>query len=230
MGVSFSMSVIPLDAQGELVLEFVSEPNFCRHSSYVSELFDRTGKFGEALKDLPLAWYHETSMSKCLAERRNPVRTDCYDARDILTDVLEIQRRLRAGGPAVPRHYRFRPHRPGAEWMDELDVFYGGRRLTVYAGLGVCRAVSPLEPPPGCNEAMFYLTTDRDIDIDLRSQRTFKCRAARLTPDGPVPDGPLTLAIDSRTPDVLFADVFDEMVAFCRQVDSSKYCVFTMYS
>ena len=230
MGVSFSMSVIALDARGELVLEIVDEPRFSRHSSYVSELFDRTGKFADALNDLPLAWFHETSLSRCLAGRRNPVRTDCYDAPAILADVLEMRRRLRAGGPAVPRHYRVRPHRPGAQWMDGLDVFYGGRLLKVGAGLGVCRASSPLEPPPGCNEAMFLLTTDHDIDIDLRSRRTFKCQAARLTNDGPVPDGPLTLAIDGQTPDVLFADVFDEMEAFCRQVDSSKYCVFTMYT
>jgi hypothetical protein len=230
MGVYFTMTVIPLDAQGEVVLEALNEPNFSRHSSDVSELFDRTGKFAEALNDLPLAWYHDTTMSRCLAGRRNPVRSDCYDAADILTDVLEIRRRLRDGGSAVPRHYRIRPHWPGAAWTDRMDVFYGGRFLRIGAGLNYCRASSPVEAPPGCNEAMYLLTHDPDISIDLRGQDRFKCQYAESTPDGARPGGSLTLAIDSRTPDVLFAPILDEMEAFCRKVDPAKFAVFTLFA
>jgi hypothetical protein len=40
----------------------------------------------------------------------------------------------------------------------------------------------------------------------------------------------LTLAIESRTPDLLFAPMLDEMEEFCRKVDPATLAVFTMYS
>jgi hypothetical protein len=130
----------------------------------------------------------------------------------------------------VPRHYRIRPHLPGAEWTDRMSVFYGGRFLYIGAGLDYCRASSPVEAPPGSNEAMYLLTHDPDISIDLRGQDRFKCQSAEQTPDGRRPGGPLTLAIESRTPDLLFAPMLDEMEEFCRKVDPATLAVFTMYS
>jgi hypothetical protein len=231
MGVYFSMSVLPLDDRGEVVLEHVDQPSFCvKESLYLTPLGQRD-RLDALFDGLDMRWFDESSLKLCLDGRRNPTRADCFDRDHILACVSTILERLLPDDHRIPRLYKIRRNEPGAELVYEQRVFLEGRVMHVHAGWDHCEV--RWSPPRTTQEFFghFFSTGEAwDLRIDLRGKEQFECHDVTETPDGPAQGAPLTLSVVVESPERQYRGSLEEMKAFCRAVDPKKYCVFTMRS
>jgi hypothetical protein len=235
------MQVLPLDDGGQVVLEHVREPLYTIKDSQIWELLsesDGERRFGQALKDLSLKWYRQPSLDACLAERRNPLRTDCYDAREIQDELRTIHTRLRNMEGSLPRRYTVRSDQSEAQWESSVKVWFEGRVMRVGAGWDHCMAMSTERPSLDCMaepsqlaEQIRMLVEHRpEVQIDLRGQEKFSCHEAIKGDAGIVPGRPMTLTLASESAATVYGGFLDEMEAFCRAVDPHRYCVMTSRS
>lgn len=234
MGVYFTMGVLPFDDRGQVVLELVREPRFMVRDSEIWELLSESGGergFAPALKDLSLRWYRQPSLDACVAEQRNPVRTDCFHAREIENELDTIHTRLRDLEGSLPRRYRVRMNDSNEGWASSVSVWFEGAVMTVGADWDSCMAMSvehPLLHGMSVAEQLRRLAEHRpEIQIDLRGQDRLSCHEVTTVGGRSAPGRPVTLMLTSESVGSVFGGVLNRMEAFCRAVDVDHYCILT---
>ena len=229
MSIDFSLSVMPVDSDGELVLQYVSEPRFGLADSYVWELLDQKESarhFHEVVAGLDLRWYRRTTMNACLAHGGNPTTADCFSPSDIKRDVQLILARLSNFETRLPRQYRFQKSTDMGVWRTDARVFYGGKLFSVGAAWDVCRAWWWAERP-FMDAVRALIVGVADIEYDLRAQKEFRCVEAVRQGGRFVPGDPLVLLVSHQSARQYFEPYLSPIVDFCIKAEAGGYLVFT---
>lgn len=236
MGVSFGMSVLPIDERGDVVLEHVREPSYSVHDTWLWELIDdELRPFRDIVAaGLELAWFRRPSMQRCIDERRNPERRDCFYPSAVAQDITTMLDRLSDSNARLPRSFRlFRSDRlygpAGSSW-----VFVDGRLFYLSAGWGFCKASHwdpEWEKRPSSEQVMDLLHGRQpDVRLDLEDRAAFDCHEIVGTGDDRRPGEPITFFIESVSCEEHFAQFLRPMLKFCDDARAGGYVVFTSRS
>jgi hypothetical protein len=229
MGSELSFRVLPLDGHGDVLFEHVPEPSLAVADNYIWQLLhEEEGQrlFQPVVEGLGLQWYRRTSMERCLAERRNPTRADCFEPQAIHRDLETLCQRLTNLEAALPRRFRFQMSDRIGEWSSHARVFYAGRLFEVGAGWGHCLATWS-QDRPAADAVRVLLEQGPDIEHDLRQRPVFRCVEAIRRDTEWLPGGPVSLHISSQTPSEFFGPNFALMLEFCRRAETGGFVVFT---
>jgi hypothetical protein len=231
MGAEFCLGVMAVDEAGELRVEYVRDPRLAVADMLVRELLGRDDGerwFPEVRRGLELAWYSPTSMARCEAESRGPVRGDCFEPAHVRSEVQALRERLAEMEARLPRRFRFQLSTRVGDWRDHARVFHGGKLFNVNASWGSCRA-RWYDERPHMETLEVRLFGAPDIEHDLRHVRSFACVEAVRDGTDARPGDPMTLIVSSKGASEHFEPVLKPIVDFCDQAEAGGYLVFTSH-